>query len=191
MKILFPLLLMSLAASAAMAAKPSPVQVLSYLITGNLPGHKTAFPSAGGRDEIEYTDAGFIYHGEDRLEFAIDATDPCHPAVKLARKDRAENRLTIDMSRFQSAFNVFGNEAPPMMMFSGEQCAVYAEDGNRREQSCGTVFGSANVFNFHMSLIRATPSKDIDRFDARLRNERLRVAGELYKAEYCKPEPSF
>jgi hypothetical protein len=185
------MLLISLAASPAGAGKPSPVQVLSYLITGNLPGHKTAFPSAGGQDEIEYTDAGFVYHGEDRLEFAIDATDPCHPAVRLAGTTSAESRLIIDMSRFQSAFTLFGNEAPAVMMFSGEQCAVYAEDDDHREQSCGTVFGSANVFNFHMSLIRATPIQEFDRLDAQLRNERLRLAGEFYKAEYCRPEPGF
>jgi hypothetical protein len=186
-----PVLLISLATSPAWAGKPSPVQVLSYLITGNLPGHETAFPSAGGKDEIEYTNAGFIYHGEDRLEFAIDATDPCHPAVRLAGTTATENRLTIDMSRFQSAFSLFGNEAPALMMFSGEQCAVHAENGDHREQSCGTVYGSGNVFNFHMSLIKATPIKDFDRFDAKLRNERLRLAGEFYKVEYCRPEPSF
>ena len=32
---------------------------------------------------------------------------------------------------------------------------------------------------------------DFDRFDAKLRNERLRLAGEFYKVEYCRPEPSF
>lgn len=191
MKYLLPALLACLSASPALAENPSAETTLSYLITGNTPEFRTAFPSQNGMDEIEYTDTGWIHRGDRVTEFLVDTSDPCLPAVTI--KEGEEGRMELDMSRFLGAVDVFGYEAPAVMMFASGQCAVIgrSNDSDEGDDLCGALSFSGNIFNFHMSLMKTTPSTDYDRFDAALRNETLRLAGEFYKAEYCTPEVAF
>ncbi len=167
----------------------SPEAVLSYLFTGNFPGIPSGRegPKQGG-DSIEYTEKGFIWDGS--MEVTFDASDPCHPRGVLTDNDGpGSGTFTLDMTRFVTALDIFGPEGTAFMFFSGDQCALEVEDldGRTSNELCGGV----NLINFHTTLLSAVGKMGDPDGAGHFRNQRLKLAADFYKTEYCEPVPAF
>lgn len=161
----------------------TPEAVLSYLFTSNFPGGPSKIIT--GDAPIKYTEKGFIH---DDLEIVFDASDPCHPEGAVLTEGREGATVTFDMERFVAMMDFLGSEGTAFMFFSGDECAV---DTVRTDGTSVDLCNDGNMINFQTSVLAAAAETGDGEGAGNLRNQRLKLAGEFYKSEYCKAAPAF
>lgn len=161
----------------------TPEAVLSYLFTSNFPGGPSKIIT--GDEPIKYTEKGFIH---DRLEFVFDASDPCHPQGTFLLEGSDNGTITFDMERFVAMMDFLGSEGTAFMFFSGDECAVEAV---RTDGTSVDLCNGGNMINFQTSVLSAAPERGHGEGAGNARNQRLKLAGEFYKSQYCEAAPAF